>query len=179
MTTPTSYFELIESLWTGERDFIVLEEDVLPADAVIDSMARCSDLWCSGAFAMDGGLGSTALGFSRFSARLQREIPDAMEQVAIIYPQRYWVCLDAALIERVLEKRFRPHVHLPAAEHLHGDGPVYEAPVFEGRLEQARRRTLESTLWLLSSGIPAGNPAAFGGAQRAVMYTDDRSGRRP
>jgi hypothetical protein len=40
----------VAELWTGEDDFIVLEEDVLPTEELIREISACSEPWCSGTY---------------------------------------------------------------------------------------------------------------------------------
>ncbi len=50
MAGVTSYWDLVAELWNSESDFILLEEDVLPTEAMIRSMWACTEPWCSGSF---------------------------------------------------------------------------------------------------------------------------------
>ena len=49
-TALTGYWDMLDVLWTGEDDFIVLEEDVLPTSEMIREMWACPEPWCSGTF---------------------------------------------------------------------------------------------------------------------------------
>jgi hypothetical protein len=47
-TVTTGYWDLLNLLWAGESDFIVVEHDVLPTAAMVEAMWTCSAEWCSG-----------------------------------------------------------------------------------------------------------------------------------
>jgi hypothetical protein len=169
MTSLTSYFDLLAELWAKQETFILCEQDVVPSTEVILSMAECSALWCSGLFAEPppwaprGAVAdvsvdrrpywSCLLGFNRFSAELQRRVPDAMARVGRLLPERFWPHLDGALI-KVLdrEERVDRHGHLPAVQHLHIEGP---APRVVGNLEAALQRVETSRLMLSAARTPA------------------------
>jgi hypothetical protein len=198
MRGPTSYFDLFESQWTGERDLILLEQDVLPARSILREMAACTvaEGWCSGLFAEPGGhkvqparyhlfpftaaprstpqpalrIGgrpywTTALGLNRFSAELQRRVPDLMARVARLAPDRTWAYLDHAIFQ-VLgdEERIPTHGHLPAVVHLHAEHEPRAARI-TGNLEASLRR-MESSFAMASV------------ARNGVMLVDSRTGER-
>jgi hypothetical protein len=131
----TSYWDLLDELWTAES-FIVLEEDVLPTEDLIRNMWNCAEPWCSGTFGRWYGpeLGpghvlrsDSWLGCVKFGA-IRRIVPDALSRAADHYPKReFWdLCrgIDSVLAD---EERLSPHLHFPPLLHLKevpGSGPA-------------------------------------------------------
>jgi hypothetical protein len=46
----TSYWNLVNELWSSEGDLVLLEQDVLPTEALIREMSACPEPWCSGTY---------------------------------------------------------------------------------------------------------------------------------
>jgi len=148
METPTDYWQLIEESWSGQRDLILLEEDVVPPDGLLAEMAACPEDWCAGTFGKpwrvpvprnpDPVTGAydendwilhsdIALGLNRFSAGFQAAHPDALIRAAEPYVdkrrnpvQKHWCHLDPGLIQWTLlyQLRLEPHIHWPACGHV-------------------------------------------------------------
>jgi len=124
MTTPTSYWELFEELWSAEPDFIVLEEDVLPTAELVEDMWACTQPWCTGTYGRwsinaSGLLWSDSqLGFVKFGS-IRCLFPDIMKRAARLFPERHWTDLVYGLqLVGQPWTGFSPHLHLPHAVHL-------------------------------------------------------------
>lgn len=139
MTTPASYWELFEELWTAEGDFIVLEEDVLPPTAeLVEHMWACTEPWCTGTFGrwnvtQGGGLWSDAqLGLVKFGS-IRRVVPEALVHAANLFPARHWtevaygLGLCSGRSDTHHPGHISPHLHLPHAVHLREE-QRYEDP---------------------------------------------------
>jgi hypothetical protein len=172
MSTPTSYFQLLEALWAKQQTFVILEQDILPTAGLIADLMFCREEWCAGLFAepppwwAPGVLIGTvsiggrpywpcALGCNKFSAGLQRRVPDAVTRVARLMPERYWPHLDDGLINIVLskEERLLTHGHLPPVQDLHRYGQPW-IPRIEGDLETSLRRVETSRAMLAAARFP-------------------------
>ena len=130
--TPTGYWDLLERLWSEQRGFILLEEDVLPAPGLIDQMWACSQEWCSVSYAGEQNAGIRAsIALVKFSTSLLRRVPDAMERAIRLCPERAWSLLDVALAWRVLldEENLRMHWHTPPLQHLRHSAPTERVTV--------------------------------------------------
>jgi hypothetical protein len=138
MVRTSSYWDLLGELWTGERDFLLWEEDVLPSADLIEGMTACTEELCSGTFGrwyyeLVAGRrvlkSDSWLGLVRFSAGLQRRVPDALILAAERFPDRHWGDLCRGLMDRgVLDAQqgLSPHLHFP--HMLHRGQPLYPDP---------------------------------------------------
>ena len=140
-----SYWRLLCLYWKL-GSFIVVEQDVVPTRAQIDTLWACPQEWCAHRYQMDG-IVESGLGCTKFhSSLLERTagLPDA-----IIDEHRHWQSLDAMVIGELHRRGFVEHIHEPAVLHLHD----YKPP-------EPRRRELtklhfigDGTRYL--NGIPA------------------------
>ncbi len=159
MEGATSYWDMFERLWTGEPDFISIEQDTLGSAELIESMAACDGAWCSatyGRWSWDNVIGGVAgigvlgtdgsLGLMRFGA-IRQQVPDAIERSLRITPARAFDDLCGSLI-RVLrdEEGISVCLHFPPARHLDRNGPRYPDPWTEDRYlaEVAARANLKA-----------------------------------
>lgn len=120
----TAYFRLVEKLWSQGACFMLLEQDVVPADGLVEAMWHCPEPWCVGQY--PPGPQACTLGLVKFGSQLLHRVPDAMVRAARLAPERLWTELDLALCMRVLqdEEGLVPHVHGPVLRH---DAPRIEA----------------------------------------------------
>src|SRR5439155_1328245 len=111
MATDTSYWELFEELWMADRDFIVLEQDVVPTEELIQSMWQCTKPWCNSEL---GQLGCVKFG------SIRQQIPDMMARASRTVRSHWFELLDSG-VHLVLcrEEGLSPHVHGPVPRHLH------------------------------------------------------------
>ncbi len=75
--SPYAYRDALQNWWIGEQDLIVIEQDIEITPDVIKSFTGCRKKWC--VYSYQGpphkGYLYRSLGCTRFSARLQRQIP--------------------------------------------------------------------------------------------------------
>src|ERR1035437_9438761 len=116
MIDDQSYWRLLCRYWKLGQTFIVVEQDVVPTRAQIDTLWACPADWCAFAYDMNG-IVSPALGCTKFSAALLERT--AGLPAAIISEHRHWQSLDAMIIGELHRRRFTEHVHEPAVRHLH------------------------------------------------------------
>jgi hypothetical protein len=50
MSHDFAYWDLLEELWGGDDDFMIMEHDVLATDELIESMWACNAPWCSATY---------------------------------------------------------------------------------------------------------------------------------
>jgi len=184
MTKETSYFELLEKLWAEQRPFLLLEQDVVPGVTLVRDMWSCPCELCCGCYEPSAPLnGWAALGLVKFSGDVLRRVPDAMARVARLLPERNWMHLDLALLDRVLlaEEGIKPHVHKPFMLHLKSgrptriSGPVETVMdhVTRSRLMRQTARSFESLMWdSRGPKPPSGKPDARGWMGTALGLRD-------
>ncbi len=124
------YENIVAQAWTGERDLIILEQDLVPTMKMIESLATCSHFACAQAYKINYGphrdfvhrtdrdttsrliregdewAHIAGLGLTRFSAQLQREVP------AKSWPHSRWNMLDAQISDHLYTlslPRFKYH----------------------------------------------------------------------
>lgn len=125
---PTDYWDLLASWWfvhsSGEDGpLVVVEQDVLPADGVVDDMAACPELWCSSPYQLGTGVWlDEGLGCTKFSADLMAAHPDLMARVGEIdddgLPAKDWHRLDVRIARVLRDLGYAPHTHR-RSKHLH------------------------------------------------------------
>jgi hypothetical protein len=130
-----AYYDLLGRLWAAcgaSGDGLVnVEQDVIPPDGFLESLAACDEPWCTYAIPRhnhpDQPL-TNSLGLVRFSAALIASEPDLMAAVGKFsagMPPKHWAHLDVAVYETLRARGYGPHVHEPAAIHLPKlDGPL-------------------------------------------------------
>lgn len=126
------YFKLISRLWSAGRQFIVVEEDVVPNDEQFVSLVTCSEPWCAGVHKLVGVECANeiwSLGLMKFSRELlarhfeqtdpSSDTPDGPKMfAAMLDDNRHWQRIDFA-IYNVLHFHYpQPHLHGPAGRHL-------------------------------------------------------------
>lgn len=86
-----SYGDALRRAWTGKRDIIVCEADVVPPEGAIEQLADCTEVWCSHAIWTGDRYDERTIGLVRWSMRLQLEHPQLMNIVCAPLDPRYWV----------------------------------------------------------------------------------------
>lgn len=86
-----AYADALRRAWTGSSDLIICEADVVPAPGSIQRLHCCREPWCSHPLWTGERYDERTLGLCRFSAALQRDLPDLMHQIAAPVDPRYWV----------------------------------------------------------------------------------------
>jgi hypothetical protein len=116
MVDDQSYWRLLCRYWKLGQTFIIVEHDISPTRAQIDTLWACPQEWCAYEY-QKNGMTITALGCTKFdSALLGRTVglPDA-----ILDTHRHWQSLDAMIVSELHRRGAKEHVHQPAVLHLH------------------------------------------------------------
>jgi hypothetical protein len=177
--TPTGYWDLLERLWSEQRGFVLLEEDVLPAPGLIDEMWACPREWCSVPYEGEQQASLHAsIALVKFSTQLLARVPDAMRRAIRLCPERAWAVIDVGLAWRVLidEENLRPHWHALPLQHLRHSTPTEPIPVspdrFVGPVETVMDQVTNSRFMvdktrdlLLAGDSRGGAPTAKPGAE--------------
>lgn len=122
----TDYWDLLDSHWqhwSAGDPLIVVEQDVVPADGVVDDMAACPEPWCSSPYQLGTGVWlDEGLGCTKFSADLMARHPDLMARVGEIdddgLPAKDWRRLDVRIARVLRGLGYAPHTHR-RSKHLH------------------------------------------------------------
>jgi hypothetical protein len=131
--TDDAYWAALCDWWIGSLlrayDLVVVEQDILPAEGVVDEMLACPEPWCTSPYPRvrppgdpDPGLLEHGLGCAKFSAGLIEKHSGLMisagEPVGEAEPIGAWWMMDARLNNRLRKAGYTPHLHRPS-EHLH------------------------------------------------------------
>src|SRR6267378_3682739 len=76
-----AYWELLASLWSKGRTFVIVEQDVIVRPDSLDELLACHHPWCSFQVPYVGKL-YAGLSCEKFSAELIARHPDALERIA-------------------------------------------------------------------------------------------------
>jgi len=113
MTDEDSYWTLLQANW--EREFFIVEQDVLVWAGAIPAMAACPSDWCTLPTICKGREVTTSFGCVKFGQGLIDRHPRLWDGLP-----KNWDTLDycfAAKMQEGYETR-RPCVHRPMATHL-------------------------------------------------------------
>jgi hypothetical protein len=122
-----AYWILLSSHWRNPRysneDLLIVEQDMLPADGVVDEMLACRWGWCSSPYEVANRQQITdGLGVTKFSAALKALRPQFMIEVGAIaddgLPAHDWRRLDTRISRVLRAAGHTPHIHA-ASTHLH------------------------------------------------------------
>ena len=129
----TAYWEALCAWWdfssTWTVGLIVVEQDIVPAEGVVDEMLACDQPWCTSPYPRvrptgdpDPGLLEHGLGCAKFALTLMAEHPFAMihagQPAGDDEPLGAWWMMDARLNHVLRGLGVAPHLHRPS-EHLH------------------------------------------------------------
>jgi hypothetical protein len=117
--SPTAYPDLVEDYWTGKRDLVIIEQDIVIRDGTIHSLLDCDQDWCTYAYKCPGPEGSlydNSLGCTKISKKMQKVYPFA--RLREVIPNLYWHTFDLA-IQAVVWHDLDAHLHSGEIEHLH------------------------------------------------------------
>jgi hypothetical protein len=109
-----AYRDALQRYWTGERDLVVIEQDIEITAEVIQTFNSCRENWCIYSYQGPPHLGylHRCLGCTKFSAKLQRQFPfDGFDLDAMV-----WNVVDVN-IAKFLNKTLNPHVHGNVKHH--------------------------------------------------------------
>ncbi len=172
MVDDESYWRMLSRYWRQGHAFVIVEQDIVPTRAQIDTLWACSQDWCSFEYSMNG-IVAPALGFVRFSASLLERTTGLLDGIIA----RHWQSLDAMIIGELHRRRFTEHVHQPAVRHLH-----------EPEIAPPRRRELTKLRFIgdgmrYLNGIPAADFETWDAEQVAIclesgLYSDVTPARR-
>ena len=115
----SNYWHEFRKRWVGKYDLMTVEQDNVITPEIIPSFNMCDELWCTYSYIgpphMTDRTLTKSLGCTRFSTRLQREVP-----IQEISDKDYfsWYLIDYRLAVVLGEKGYEPHVH-GEVEHLH------------------------------------------------------------
>ena len=113
----TGYAEALERHWTGQWDFVICEQDIVPSTGLIDELVRCSGDFCAFDYNLSHGVpwshceGATGFGLSKITYRARMAVT-ATPHV----PQTGHRDMPGLLAERLP----KVHIHRPLVEHHHG-----------------------------------------------------------
>lgn len=116
-----AYWELLGSLWSEGRDFVVVEHDVEIRAGVIEELAECPEWFCAFAYPYKAipsagiELLKAPLGCTRYRSELMERAPDLFAG-----PPVHWERLNALVeVELLRGKVCVPHTHMPPVIHHH------------------------------------------------------------
>jgi hypothetical protein len=127
------YWREIRSRWTGERDLILVEQDIEIGPGTVAAMESCGQDWCCHAYPifrtqvrLRVGLGCT-----KISAAAQREIPvslieEGFSSCAACRGKGCWWHLDGRISHLLKRAGYFPHVHGDVIHHHDYDTGMVE-----------------------------------------------------
>jgi len=126
---PYAYATLMAQLWNHGSDLIVIEQDMVPTPQQISSLIACPEQWCSHFYHVGAAVYTTGLGFCKFSAGLQSELPLAAMH-ASTHPRKGgglmpWQGVNEAIERAICRRHIAQHVHDGNIVHLHYPEPEH------------------------------------------------------
>lgn len=119
-----AYWNNIRDRWTGDRDLIIVEQDIEIGPGTITSMERCEQDWCCYAYPIFRTKVRlrVGLGCIKISAEAQRKIPvekiaEGFEKCAQCRGEGCWWHLDGRIAYMLKFHGFWPHVHGDVTHH--------------------------------------------------------------
>jgi hypothetical protein len=119
----SSYWQLLDWLWTGNDDLTIVEQDIIVGESTIQSFEECGHRLCCAQYPYLQSETYSGLGCIRFRSAFIREHPRLWDRVAGYsdhkHPVKFWCALDAWM-QRELRGAglWPPHFH-EAVGHLH------------------------------------------------------------
>jgi len=118
-----AYWRLVSGLWREQRDYIIVEHDIVIHEDAISQFEACPEPWCT--FGYPYFLGDApyhGTGCVRWRAEAMRAMPDLLEVVGEMsgphHPQRHWCSLDGFSQATIWARSdFRAHHHDPPVGH--------------------------------------------------------------
>jgi hypothetical protein len=118
------YWREISRRWTGERDLIIIEQDIEIADGVIASLEECDQDWCCYAYPifrkqirLRVGLGCTKISAAAQRLVTAREVSEGFELCADCKGKGCWWHLDGRVTQLLKHRGLTPHVHGDVIHH--------------------------------------------------------------
>lgn len=123
MTSETSYWDLLDKLWSEGETFIIVEHDVIVRPDTLDQLNDCPFDACAFVIPYFWSPRAVSLACTKFSSDLIARCPDLMRRVGEMrdfqHPQKHWCRLDM-WIQQSLPVRIHPHE--PAVTHYRDPG---------------------------------------------------------
>lgn len=132
-----AYWREIRARWDGTDGLLVVEHDMQPEPGMAESLEACPEPWCLYSYQAFGcKVLDRSLGFTRFSAALQRAVSLDLAEARWAHcgsceGRGCWWHLDIVLAEALEEAGFTPHVH-GEIRHLHDYGAPGTIPLMDG-----------------------------------------------
>jgi hypothetical protein len=132
-----AYWREIRARWQGAEDLLVVEHDIEPGPGMAAALEYCPEPWCLYSYEAFGcKLLDRSLGFTRFSAGLQRAVNlDLAEErwahCGACHGRGCWWHLDIILADILEAAGFSRHVH-GTVRHLHDYGAPGTLPLMDG-----------------------------------------------
>lgn len=125
-----AYWREISARWTGERDLVIVEQDVEVSEDTIASLAACEQDWCCYAYPifrtkvrLRVGLGCTKISAAAQHRVTATAVAEGFELCAQCKGQGCWWHLDGRVAAMLKRGGFFPHVHGDVIHHHDYSGP--------------------------------------------------------
>lgn len=119
-----AYWREISSRWTGERDLIIIEQDIEIGHRTIASLEECDQDWCTFAYPIFQSKARlrVGLGCTKISAEAQRrvsaaKVAEGFASCAQCRGKGCWWHLDGRIAVMLKRGGFFPHVHGDVVHH--------------------------------------------------------------
>lgn len=120
---PHAYARLFRRQWTGARDLLWIEQDMLPPFGAFADMLGCDSPWCSFLYHCDNDTPTWGLGLCKFSMHMQQHVPTLGAQASRDHlgnvDRQHWATLNERIILLADHFGYRVHLHELKAGHLH------------------------------------------------------------
>ncbi len=128
-----AYWNAIAERWTGERDLIIVEQDIEIGPDTVATMEQCAQDWCCYAYPIFRTKVRlrVGLGCVKISAAAQRRMPvakiaEGFETCAACRGKGCWWHLDGRIAAMLKKADFFPHVHGDVTHHHDYDTGMVE-----------------------------------------------------
>jgi hypothetical protein len=113
---PEGYDDFLLEYW-GKDDLIIVEQDIVPSLAQVESMIHCSEPWCAYRYQfhyielpnkpkLQPYYLATGFGFTKIALNVQTVIPSSSW-----YKKGDWRDLDSRVVDRIIKAGFSQHLH--------------------------------------------------------------------
>ena len=128
-----AYWNAIRERWTGERDLVIIEQDIEIGPDTIRTMEQCAQDWCCYAYPIFRSRVRlrVGLGCVKISAAAQRKVPaekiaEGFGTCAACRGKGCWWHLDGRIAHMLKRAGFFPHVHGDVTHHHDYDAGMVE-----------------------------------------------------
>lgn len=147
-----AYWAVIRERWQAAEDLLIIEQDMVFTPAMVDAVITCPQDWCCHGYLISTTRTTGCLGFTKFSAEVQRLLKpeileSAMRQCTLCHGE-YWH-LDFHITETARVAGFWAHDHGDIT-HLHEYQPAAKLMEVGDRTSAEFRRDI--TGYLKSQG---------------------------